>query len=245
MPADQEITDDGTGKVATVLTNKGENIPCQFVGLTVGVSPNIEFLKNTALHINKGIVVNESLETNIPDVYAIGDCAEIQNPQPGRRPIEAVWYTGRMMGEAVAHNACGKPVHYNPGVWFNSAKFFNIEYQVYGDIKIPQPENYTSLYWEHPQGKKSIRIVFDKFTGAIIGFNLMGVRYRHEVCNKWIKSQTHIEQVLQNLGLANFDPEFFKQYEQELVNTYNQKTGKSLKLNQNRSLNAVLKFLRA
>jgi pyruvate/2-oxoglutarate dehydrogenase complex dihydrolipoamide dehydrogenase (E3) component len=70
------------------------------VGLTVGVSPNIEFLKGSALETNRGILVNEFLETNIEGVFAVGDCAELRHPQHGRRPIEAVWYTGRMMGNA-------------------------------------------------------------------------------------------------------------------------------------------------
>ena len=42
------------------------------------------------------------LETNIKDIYAIGDCAEQHEGINGRRPIEAVWYTGRMMGETLA-----------------------------------------------------------------------------------------------------------------------------------------------
>lgn len=256
-----EIQADGTGKkCAAIVTSTGETIPCGFVGLTVGVSPNIGFLKNTPLETNKGILVDEQLQTNVPDVYAIGDCAELRKPQPGRRAIEAVWYTGRMMGETAAYNLIGEnrnsPTEnrksYNPGIWFNSAKFFDIEYQVYGDIRPQLPENQSSVYWEHPNGKKSIRIQFeypssDKSmpgkAGRVVGFNLMGVRYRHEVCEKWIREKADIETVLQNLGLANFDPEFSKQYEAELLAIYNHQTGKNLSLKQKRGLPAVLDFL--
>ncbi len=248
----KEILPDAAGKkCAAATTNKGDNIPCGFVGLTAGVSPNIDFLKNTALETNRGILVNEFLETNIPDVYAAGDCAELRQPRPGRKPVEAVWYTGRMMGETVAHNivgqqsAVGNRQSYNPGIWFNSAKFFDIEYQVYGNIQVKLPDNQATLYWEHPDGKKSIRLNFEKSGGRIIGFNLMGVRYRHEVCDKWIRTNTHIEEVLQRLGMANFDPEFCPQHEAELVAIYNQQTGKNLKLRQKRGLEAVLSFLNA
>ena len=153
-----EVLDDNNdGKVDAILMKNGEKIACGFVGLTVGVSPNVDFVKNTALKINKGIVVNEYLETNMPDVYAIGDCAEIETPQSGRRPIEAIWYTGRMMGETVAYNILNKKVKYNPGIWFNSAKFLDIEYQVYGDIRAQLADNQATIYWEHADGKKSIR----------------------------------------------------------------------------------------
>jgi NADPH-dependent 2,4-dienoyl-CoA reductase/sulfur reductase-like enzyme len=239
----QEILDDGQGKAGAVLTKNGEHIDCGYVGLTVGVSPNIDWLKGGALETNRGILVNQYLQTNLPNVFAIGDCVELSEPPTGRKAIEAVWYTGRMMGETLAHTLCGQPKVYAPGIWFNSAKFFDIEYQVYGQVLPKTPDDQANLYWEHPTGKKSIRLVYEKSSGAIKGFNLMGVRYRQEVCEKWLREKTHVETVLQNLGLANFDPEFYPQHEQHLLEKYEQQSGKKLPLRQKRGLNAVLKFL--
>jgi hypothetical protein len=153
-----------------------------------------------------------------------------------------------MMGETVAHNIVADiegtaPVVYDPGIWFNSAKFFDIEYQVYGTVLPNPPDNHRSIYWEHPEGRKSIRIVYDKDSNAVLGFNLMGVRYRSEVCLKWIGEKANIEEVLQNLGLANFDPEFYKEYEAEVVALYNQQSGRNLQLKRKRGLSAVIDFL--
>lgn len=239
----KEIIDDGTGKVCAVITNKGERIECGYVGLTAGVSPNIGFLEDSGIETGRGIMVNEFLETNIPDIYAVGDCAQQSAPQPGRRPIEAVWYTGRMMGETVAHTICTKKIAYDPGIWFNSAKFLDIEYQVYGTVDTRLPEDHVSIFWQHSSGKKSIRIVYEKASNQILGFNLMGVRYRHEVCEKWIREKTDIETVLKNLSLANFDPEFFEEYEGEVLQIYEQQSGKKLELEKKRSANGVLQFL--
>lgn len=239
----KEILPDASGKVRAVVTSSGEETGCGFVGLTVGVSPNIGFLTGSVLETNRGILVDQHLQTNISDVYAVGDCAELREPKPGRRPIEAIWYTGRMMGEVAAYNICKKPTAYDPGIWFNSAKFFDIEYQVYGDVRPVLPEHQTGIYWEHPSGKKSIRLVYDKISEKIAGFNLMGIRYRQEVCEKWLRQGTHIEEVLQNLGMANFDPEFFEQYEQHVVAIYNKQTGKNIPLRLKRGLSAVLDFL--
>ena len=240
----KEIVDDGNGNACAAITNKGDRVDCGFVGLTAGVSPNIAFLKESGLEIQRGIVVNEYLETSIPDIYAIGDCAQQRNPLPGRRPVEAIWYTGRMMGEVVAYNICGKKQIYDPGIWFNSAKFFEIEYQVYGTVLAKAPDNHQSIYWEHPEGRKSIRIIYDKNNQQILGFNLMGVRYRHEVCEKWLKEKTSIEDVLENLSLANFDPEFYKSYEADVLNIYQKQSGKQLKLKSKRRLNQVMRFLK-
>lgn len=240
----KEIWGDKSGKAKMIVTNKGDKINCAFVGLTAGVRPNIDFLHHTNLKLGRGIEVNKYLETNIEDVYAIGDCAQQKNPKAGRRPIEAVWYTGRMQGEIVAYNVCEKRVEYDPGIWFNSAKFFDIEYQVYGDIKAQLPDNQSTIYWEHADGQKAIRINYETESKEVIGFHLMGVRYRHEVCEKWLKEKTNVETVLQNLGLANFDPEFFKQYEAEVIAIYNQQAGASLQLQKRRGLTAALRFLR-
>ncbi len=240
----QEILPTADGHVKAIVTKNGDTISCGYVGITVGVSPNVDFLKDSGLEINKGILVNEYLETNLPDVYAIGDCAELRSPPPGRKPIEAVWYVGRIMGETVAHSVCGRRTRYQPGIWFNSAKFFDIEYQTYGDIRAKLADGQATLYWEHPEGKKSIRINYEAGSGKVVGFNLMGVRYRHEVCDKWIAAGATMETVLPNLGLANFDPEFYPQHEAELVQLYNQQTGKNLQLRKKRGLSAVLEFLK-
>ncbi len=241
----REILPDERGRCRAVITSRGEEIPCGFVGLTVGVRPNVDFLAGTPLEIERGILVNEYLQTNLPDVYAIGDCAQLRQAPPGRRPIEAVWYTARAMGETVAYTLCGQPTPYAPGVWFNSAKFFDIEYQTYGNVPAQLPAEQETLYWEHPDGRQSIRINYDRDSGAVRGFNLLGVRYRHAVCDLWLRQEAHIEAVLQQLGAANFDPEFAPEYEAELLALYRQKTGRNIGLQQRRSGAAWRRLLRA
>ena len=76
----KEIISDESGRVKAVVSSNGEELACQFVGLTPGVSPNIDFLKETDLETEEGIVVNQFLETNQPDVYSIGDCAQFSKP---------------------------------------------------------------------------------------------------------------------------------------------------------------------
>lgn len=217
----KEILGSPDQRVRGVMTTDGEEIECQFVGLTVGVSPNISFLKDSEIKTGRGILVNEYFETNIPDVYAIGDCAEFEKAPEGRRNIEQVWYTGRMHGETLALTICGDRTAYTPGPWFNSAKFFNIEYQVYGQVHPQQMEHEEHLYWEHEDGKKAVRIIYRKADGVVTGINLMGIRYRHEVCDRWLQSKAPVQQVLSELKQANFDPEFFKKCEDQILHEFN------------------------
>jgi len=222
----KEILSDENGKArAVVIEETGEEIPCNFVGLTAGVSPNISFLKDSGIELGKGIKVNRFLETNIKDIYAIGDCAEQIEPIRNRRPIEAVWYTGRMMGETLAQTICGNRLKYKPGIWFNSAKFLDIEYQTYGWVhgKVGRPEYEAHFHWKHQDNTKCITLAYHKETKEFLGINTFGIRMRHEVFNSWLSEKQDVEYVINHLAEANFDPEFFKKYETEIRKVFSNK----------------------
>jgi len=212
----------GEDKVQAVKTNSGERIEADLVGLTLGVQPNIGFLKDSNIETDLGILVDPYLNTNIEDIYAIGDCAQHKVPPPGRKSIEAVWYTSRMMGETVAQAICGNPFKYNPGNWFNSAKFFEIEYQTYGNVSANPPENEQHFHWEHTDGKKAITIAYDIKSSRFLGINTFGIRMRHEVFDTWLTRERTIDFVLKNLRKANFDPEFYDRYEKEIFRSFNE-----------------------
>ncbi len=249
-----EIIPDSSGReIATVLTKAGERIDCQFLGLTAGVSPNIAWLRAVeGLDLNRGILVDEYLRTSIEDIWAVGDCVELRKPAEGRRPIEAIWYTGRMMGEVAAHNIAAEHnlvrgmLPYDAGIWFNSAKFFDIEYQTYGYVPSAGQvdEKVDSIFWKDAKGERSIRIVYERSENApVLGFNVLGIRYRQEVCQKWIREKASLHSVLQELSLANFDVEFSKEYENNLRAVYSQKTGKKVESTKLRGLSAVWAWL--
>lgn len=220
----KEIISDSNGKVKSIVIEEtGEEVPCDFVGLTAGVSPNISFLKDSKINTGKGVLVNRYLETNIKDVYAIGDCAEQREALGLRRPIEAVWYTGRMMGETLAQTICGNRIKYNPGHWFNSAKFFDIEYQTYGWVhgKKGKPDYEVHFHWKHKDDTKCITIAFHRDTNLFLGINTFGIRMRHDVFDKWLTEKRDLDYVINHLEEANFDPELYKRFENEIKTSYN------------------------
>jgi NADPH-dependent 2,4-dienoyl-CoA reductase/sulfur reductase-like enzyme len=207
------IEDDGRGRAAGVLTDQGERIPCQVVGLTAGVSPNLDVVQESGIRTGRGVLVDACLRTSVRDVWAAGDCAEIVRPGQ-KNLVQQVWYTGKQQGELAADVIAGEEQSYDPGVWFNSAKFFDLEYQVYGRVNQAVPGE-ESLYWEHASGKQSVRIVH--VGGTVIGFNLMGVRWRHAVCERWIAEGRDLDHVLPRLGEAAFDPELFAHRGREIA----------------------------
>lgn len=223
----EEIIADEKGHVKAIKTNKGDVIACDLVVLTAGVTPNIDFLKNSGVALEKGVKVNRFLETNIKDIYAIGDCAEQNEAIGNRRPIEAVWYTGRMMGEAIAQTICGNKTEYNPGNWFNSAKFLDIEYQTYGWVFSERLKKETEkhFHWRHATENICLTIAYDASTKEFLGINTFGIRMRHEIFDRWLTEKKDIFHILEYLKDANFDPEFYKNYEVEIANKFNSAFG--------------------
>jgi NAD(P)H-nitrite reductase large subunit len=219
----EEILPNENGKVRGIITKDGKEIKCQFVGLTAGVSPNIDFLKNTSLKTDRGVLVTESLETNIPDVYALGDCAQFINPKEKHPPIEQLWYTGRMQGKALAKTICGTPTKYDRGIWFNSAKFLDIEYQTYGLMFKDPFDDEETFYWEHVNGKISFRANFAKVDGTLRGFNFFGIRFKQVIADDWIRNKVNISKCITDLNKGFFDPEFYKNYHRDIVENFNHK----------------------
>ena len=197
----------GTDTVQAIETSLNEHIPCQFVGLTAGVHPNTDLAQASGIQTGKGVLVNEYFETSVPNVYAAGDCAEFNADGIGNRRIEQLWYTGRAHGKTVANSLCGKRTPYRRGVFFNSAKFFTLEYQTYGEIPArPAPHIQSQLF----QGsRKILRINSDRETGRVLGFNAVGLRLRHDQCEAWIRSGTTVDRVRKTLQRARFDAEFY------------------------------------
>ncbi|MBT8255657.1 MAG: NAD(P)/FAD-dependent oxidoreductase [Bacteroidia bacterium] len=221
----KEILANEQGKArAVVIQETGEEIACDLVGLTAGVSPNVDFLRDSGIELGRGVKVNRLLETNKKDIYAIGDCAEQHEAIGNRRTIEAVWYTGRMMGEALAQTLCGHRTEYNPGHWFNSAKFFDIEYQTYGWVFAHPREGVEHFHWKHEDDTKCITVATEIGTGKFLGINTFGIRLRHEVFDRWLSEQRSTQYVIQHLREANFDPEFYKELEPQILSAYQNET---------------------
>jgi len=215
-----EIIPDESGRVEAIITKNGETIPCNFVGLCAGVRPRIGFLENSGIELQRGIMVDRYLETSVKDVYAIGDCAQQREPVGERKPIEAVWYTGRMMGEALAQTLCGNPTQWNPGHWFNSAKFFDIEYQTYGWVWSKPKEGHTHFNWEHSDGVRAVTVEYNTTSRKFIGINTFGIRMKHEVFDEWLREEKDVDYVIDHLMDACFNPEFFDRPFKEILQEF-------------------------
>src|SRR3990172_110259 len=107
-----ELAELPDGKTKVTLSD-GTEQRVDMVVLGTGVRPNVDFLAGSGLQIQRGILVNERMETNLPDVYAAGDCAESFDLLSGERVVHAIWPTaveqGRVAGANMAGGASAHP----------------------------------------------------------------------------------------------------------------------------------------
>ena len=103
---------EGNGKVEKVVTSK-KAYKADLVVLSAGIRPNTVFLKDTGLEMFKGtILTNEYGETNLPDIYAAGDCAMVHNAITGKAAWSPMGSTANIAGRAIAQNMMGAKISY-------------------------------------------------------------------------------------------------------------------------------------
>jgi NADPH-dependent 2,4-dienoyl-CoA reductase/sulfur reductase-like enzyme len=198
----------------------GEELPADLLVSAIGVIPNTEFLAGSAITLSKGgaVEVDDALRASAPDVWAAGDCANVTWADGSRRP-EQLWYTARDQGRAAASSMLGDDVVYRRGTWYNSAKFFDIEWTTAGWVPV-------CLNWDNTpiDPGADVRCWFQRVPGQfvsqrvvakgdrVVGFNFLGSRWDHEPLLRWIHERRSLEWVLKHLHEAQFDEEFMPKF---------------------------------
>lgn len=100
--------------VTGVRLGSGRTLNADMVVVAAGVKPNISYLRNSGIKINKGILVDASLRTNIEGIYAAGDVAEGRDFLTGRDVVSGLWSNAREMGRAAGISMAGGKVDF-PG----------------------------------------------------------------------------------------------------------------------------------
>jgi NADPH-dependent 2,4-dienoyl-CoA reductase/sulfur reductase-like enzyme len=195
------------GSVSGVRTRSGDVFECDLVMVTIGVAPQTLPFKGSGLQFDErgGIVVDEYLQTGVADIWAAGDCSSVVWFNNVRRP-EQLWYTSRDQGRIAGRNMVGDRRVYKRGTFYNSAKFFDIEYTTAGLVNF-NVDGEANWYHEEVGGRFTQRIVHlpDQ---TVIGFNMLGRRWDHRILVRWIEERRQVPWVLDHLDEARFDEEF-------------------------------------
>lgn len=92
----------------TVALSNGEKLDCDLLIVAAGVAPNVAFLEGTTVHVAKGVLVDDTMQTSVPGVYAAGDVAEAPDLFSGRHLVAAIQPNAADQARVAALNmACG------------------------------------------------------------------------------------------------------------------------------------------
>jgi 3-phenylpropionate/trans-cinnamate dioxygenase ferredoxin reductase subunit len=105
---DQVIGLEGSDRVERALTAKGGRLECDLVVVGIGIAPAVEAVSGSGIALDNGILVNERCQTNVPDVFAAGDVANLLHPVFGRVRVEH-YNNAEQQGRAVARAVLGAP----------------------------------------------------------------------------------------------------------------------------------------
>jgi NADPH-dependent 2,4-dienoyl-CoA reductase/sulfur reductase-like enzyme len=104
-----ERIEKGAASPLTVTLNNGEKIDCDVLIVAAGVAPNVSFLEGAPVHIAKGVLVSDKMETSVPGIYAAGDVAEAPDLFSGRHLVAAIQPNAADQARIAALNMAGKP----------------------------------------------------------------------------------------------------------------------------------------
>ena len=104
--------------------NSGNTVEYDILVLAVGVRPNVSLIKDAGGKVNRGIVVNEKLETSLPDVYSAGDCTESHDISSDSDKILALLPNAYMQGECAGINMAGGKAEFGKAIPMNAIGFF-------------------------------------------------------------------------------------------------------------------------
>jgi len=119
------IERDKDGRYSLQLRS-GKTYTADMVICGTGVEPNIGFLQGSGLDIGMGVRTNERQQTNLPDVYAAGDCAETRDLQTGRPAVHAIWPTAVDQGKVAGANMAGDSLTYPGSLSWNVTELFGL-----------------------------------------------------------------------------------------------------------------------
>ena len=133
----------GEGDIKAVKLDSGKTLASSLIIVGKGVQPNIDLVKESEIKFNTGIMVNQFLQTNIPNIYASGDVAESFDLITGKPVIHALWPIAVQQGKIAGANMAGSQIIYEGSLGVNSLEFFGLPTVSLGRFKKENSE--TSL----------------------------------------------------------------------------------------------------
>lgn len=193
----EDVTEiNGNKKVEGVKLKKGGQIPCQLVVVGKGVDPNVAFLKEAKVKINRGVVVDRYLKSSLENFWAAGDAAESFDLVHKSLNLSTIWPNAYQQGRLAGANMAGERLEYPGGITMNAVEFFGLPFISMG-ITRPRTPDGEIILREYPRRAAYQKLVLRG--GKIIGAIFLGDTTLAGLVNGLILEEVDVSEVKQDI----------------------------------------------
>ena len=195
---------DNPQSVGKVITKSGKEFECDLVGIGIGIKSDLEWLEGSGIKVDQGIVTNEYLETNLPDVYSAGDCANFYDVIIEGQHLVGTWANATIQGTVVGKTMTGQRTIFE-AVSAYTARFFNSTCSFVG---MTEPDFADESVTRGTVAEGKIARIFVKHirgTKRIIGAIVVNNFSEVAPITDAIKNKVDVSQNRDKLADANFD----------------------------------------
>jgi NAD(P)H-nitrite reductase large subunit len=200
---DTVVRIEGDGVVITGVTLKsGDFIPCDTVIVAIGVRPAATFLKGSPIEVNRGIVVDDRMETTVAGVFAAGDVAEARDFFSGVKNPMPIWPDAYIQGDIAGSAMAGREKSYSGGLAMNSIEFFKVSTISMGITNPAATDDFTVLAYRDTDNYQYRKIVLQG--NALVGAVLVGTVDRAGIYAGLIRDKADVSAFRDKLLLPDF-----------------------------------------
>jgi len=122
------------GKINAVRLADGRSLKADLLAYAIGIAPRVGLARESGLDCERGILVNELMQTSQPDIYAAGDVAQVFDPASGKHLLDSLWNPAREQGHAAAINMTGHAKAYHKPPVFNVTRLVGLTITIIGAV---------------------------------------------------------------------------------------------------------------
>ncbi|MFC2014296.1 NAD(P)/FAD-dependent oxidoreductase [Chloroflexota bacterium] len=159
-----------SGKKTAVISDSGEEWVADMVIVGIGLKPNIQLVDNTGIEVNRGIVVDETIRTNINNVFAAGDVSEGEDLVTGNKKVLPNWINACKQGRVTGSNMAGCQQSYEGGLSETITTIFGLTVVGIGLPRAPKSNGLEELKFSDPERKsyRKILLAGNRIMGAVL-----------------------------------------------------------------------------
>ena len=188
-------------RVKSVVLNDGKWLPCSAVVIAIGVVPNKGLAEKAGIKVNRGILTDSSMETDVPGIFAAGDVAEAADMLWGDNRVTPIWPNAYVQGRHAGLAMAGAAKAYAGSIPMNSIEFYGTPTVSMG-ISNPPAEGFETLARLETDHNFYRKIVLRE--GRLVGAVLVGRIERSGVLSGLIQRGTNVESIKQELLRDDF-----------------------------------------